>query len=218
MKFRKVLVVFVGLVLSVFCFTSGQARVANASRVSSPDPAPLAMLKSISNRMFSELDKYRHRGNLKNNPRLVNSLVNRIVVPNFDLQSMSRAVVGGSFWQSGSSQVQQEFITQFTEYVIRTYSSAMQSYDGETMKFYPIRGAVGDRVQISSDLLLKSGPPIQLQYSVSRVGGGWKIYDFSVDGVSIVKNYNSQFASTLRQKGLSGLVQDLKKQNTGKYR
>lgn len=178
------------------------------------DPAPMAMLKDVSNRMLRELDK--NIGNLKNNYRLVNSLVNRIVVPHFDLAHMSRSVVGRDYWEKASSITQQQFVKEFTQYVIRTYSSALQSYDGETMKFYPIRGDVGDRVRVSSDLLLKNGPPIQLQYGLNKQGGQWLIYDFSVDGVSIIKNYNSQFAGILRQSGLDGLVRELQKRNVGR--
>jgi phospholipid transport system substrate-binding protein len=171
------------------------------------DPAPLAMLKSASGQMLHELDK--HIGTLKYNDKLVYNLVSRILVPHFELLSMSRAVVGRDYWQKATRSTQEQFVKEFTSYVIRTYSSALQSYDGETMKFYPIRGEISDRVQINSDLLLKNGPPIQMQYRLIQQGGQWLIYDFSVDGVSIVKNYNSQFAGTLRQGGLEILVQKL---------
>ena len=200
MKLIKILVI----AFSVFFVTSSMAAA---------DPAPMAMLKNTSNKMLRELGK--HIGNLKNNDKLVYNLVNRVLVPHFDLANMSRAVVG-RYWHQASASVQQQFIEEFKCYVVRTYSSAMQSYDGEKIKFYPIRGRFTNRVQIDSDLLLKNGPPIQMQYRVWQQKGQWLIYDFSVDGVSIIKNYNSQFASTLRQVGLKGLVQRLQKNNTRK--
>ena len=52
-----------------------------------------------------------------------------------------------------------------------------------------------------------------MQYRLLQQQGQWLIYDFSVDGVSIVKNYNSQFAGTLRQGGMAKLVQQLKARN-----
>jgi phospholipid transport system substrate-binding protein len=175
------------------------------------DPAPLVMLKNLSNQIFSELDK--HLGDLKHNDKLVHELVNRILVPNFDLTNMCRAVVGRDYWEKSTPDTQQKFIKEFTRYIIRTYSVALQSYDGEKIKFFPVRGAISDRVEINSDLLLKNGPPIQLQYRMVQKDGQWLIYDFSVDGVSIIKNYNSQFAGTLRQSGLDGLVQKLHSNN-----
>jgi len=200
MQLKKILVMFLCLLVSVPSFAA--------------DPEPMVVMKNMTDQMLGELD--RHIGKLKNNDKLVNSLVNKIILPHFDLVSMSQAVVGRDYWQQASSVTQQQFVKEFTRYVIRTYSSALQSYDGEKMKFYPIRGDIGDKVRISSDLLLKNGPSIQLQYGLIKHGGQWLIYDFSVDGVSIIKNYNAQFASILRQSGLDGLVRQLQKRNIGK--
>ena len=60
------------------------------------DPTPLAMLKKISNQELSELDN--HVGKLKNNNKLVNGIVNRTVVPHFDLDHMTMKVVG-PYWK-----------------------------------------------------------------------------------------------------------------------
>ncbi len=211
MQGKKILVIFLFLIsFSSFAASSQD----NVSTVHVTDPEPMVMMKDLTNKMLRELDK--NIGHLKNNDGLIDSLVNRIVVPCFDLVTMSKAVVGRNYWQEASSEVQRNFIKEFTRHVIRTYSSALKSYDGERMKFYPIRGEAGDRVRISSDLLLKNGPPIQLQYGLIKAEKRWLIYDFSVDGVSIIKNYNSQFAGILRQKGLSGLVEQLKKRNLNK--
>lgn len=175
------------------------------------DSAPVAMLKNTTNQMVKALD--RHIGKLKNNDKLVDSLVNKILVPHFDLTSMSRSVVG-PYWNKSSVDMQNQFKEEFKKYIIRTYSAAMQSYDGEVMRFDPVRGNIGNKVRVGSELMLKNGSPIHLQYSVVNKSGKWLIYDFSVDGISIVKNYNSQFAGILRQGGLDGLVKKLKQRNS----
>lgn len=193
-------------ILYFFMSVSGFAATA-------ADPEPLGMLKGLSNEMVGQLNK--NLGNLKNNNKLVDALVYKILVPHFDLTAMSRSVAG-VYWQQAPAAVQQQFVKEFTRNVVRTYSAALQSYDGEIVKFYPIRGDVGVKVRVSSEIILKNGPAIQIQYGLQQQGGGWVIYDFSVDGISIVKNYNSQFAGTLRQIGLSGLVDQLQKRNVGK--
>jgi len=177
------------------------------------DPAPVVMLKNTSNQMVAELNK--HLGNLKNNPPLVSGIVKRIVVPHFDLVTMGQLVVGRSYWQDSDAATQKQFISAFTDYAIKTYSSAISSYDGEIIKFYPIRGDISgkSRVQIDTDIQHKDGPPVNVQYSVLSKGGSWYIYDFSVDGVSLVQNYRSQFAGTLREGGLDKLVKMLQQHN-----
>jgi len=198
---RKVLIFFS---LIMFC-----------GAVFAVDPPPLAMLKNTSSQMIHELDK--NLSQIKRNDRLVYNLVNRILVPHFALAAMSQGVVGRENWQQATPALQQQFIAEFTRYVIRTYSSALQSYDGETIRFYPIRGynPSVSRVQVNSDILQKDGPSINLQYRLLNNGGNWLIYDFSVDGISIVQNYRSQFAGVLRQGGLTKLVQQLQQRNAG---
>lgn len=180
------------------------------------DPAPLAILKSASSQMITQLN--RNIGRLKGNYRLVNSLVRRILLPHFDLVTMSRSVVGNNNWQQASSVTQQEFIYEFTNYVLSTYSSALQSYDGEKIIFDPMRSYSGSdaRVQIDSSIMHHGAPPIRVQYRMIKLGGTWKIYDFSIDGISIVQNYRSQFAGILRQGNLATLVQQLKRRNSGR--
>lgn len=177
------------------------------------DPPPLAMLRSTADRMIGELDK--HQGNLKNNDKLMHGIIRRILVPHFDVVSMSRAVVGRTYWQAGSPAVQKQFVDEFTLYVIRTYSGALESYSGEKIKFYPLRNydATQSRVQINSDILQNNGPPIPVSYRLAKTGGSWAVYDFSVNGISIVQNYRSQFASTLQNGGLQKLVQEIHAHN-----
>ena len=200
------------LTLSSLFFLTMSLFIGNAL-AQTQDPAPVVMLKNTSNQMVGELNK--HLGNLKNNRPLVSSIVKRTVVPHFDLTTMGQLVVGRNYWQDASATTQKQFISAFTDYAINTYSSAISSYDGETIKFYPVRGDIADksRVQVDTDIQHKDGPPVHVQYSVLKKGSGWFIYDFSVDGVSLVQNYRSQFAGTLREGGLEKLVAQLQQHN-----
>lgn len=194
----------------VFC---GLVLMCSVTFAANQDPAPVVMLKNTSNKMITELNK--NLGHLKNNDDLVESIIKNTILSHFELVGMSQAVVGRNYWQQASSNLQRQFIHEFTDYVIRTYASAISSYDGETIRFYPIRGNITgqSRVQVNSDINHKDGPPIHVQYRVVNTGNAWLIYDFSVDGVSLVRNYQSQFASTLQQGGLSLLVKKLRENN-----
>lgn len=174
----------------------------------SSDPAPLAMVKTTAMQITTEFDK--NLGRLKGNTSLVSRVVKRFLVPRVDLTTMSQIVVG-RYWAQASGATQQRFMQVFTDYVIRTYAAALSSYDGETIKFNPIRGYSGakPRVMINSQIFHKSGQPLQVQYRVLNKGGSWFIYDFTIDGVSMVENYRAQFAGTLHQGGLALLVQRL---------
>lgn len=209
MKTKKILTMVVGIALSVyFC------AVALAA-MPSEDPPPLAMLRNTADKMIAELNHY--RGRLKGNDQLTYNIVRRVLLPHCDLVNMSRTVVGREYWSSATPAMQKQFIDEFTFYVVRTYSTALASYSGEKVKFYPIRGfsSSQNRYQVDSDILQERAPPVRVSYRVMREGGEWYIYNFIIEGVGLVQNYNSQFAATLHRGGLSELVTEIRAHNRG---
>jgi phospholipid transport system substrate-binding protein len=177
------------------------------------DPVPLAMLKQTSSQMLSSLKQ--NRPQLKNNPTLVHRIVVQILLPHVDLDNMSRAVVGRNYWSQATPAQQSAFKKEFTDTVIRTYSTAISSYDEEQIKFYPIRGfgAGQTQTQVRSEILRKNGQVIPISYRLILKNGQWLVYDFSVEGVSLVQSYQSQFAGVLSQSGFNGLLTRLKQHN-----
>jgi len=174
---------------------------------------PLTILRQTSDEMLGELNK--NLSQLKTNEAIVYKIVNKVLLPHFDLTSMTRSVVGREAWQNAAPDQRQQLIKEFTHYVIKTYASAISSYDGETIKFHPLREEVRNktRVQIDSNLILQAAPPVSLQYRLVKTANTWLIYDFSVDGVSLVRNYQEQFASTIRQGGVAQLITELQQRN-----
>jgi phospholipid transport system substrate-binding protein len=59
----------------------------------------------------------------------------------------------------------------------------------------------------------RTGRPIQINYSMHLGNDGWKVYDVTVDGVSLVTNYRSTFASQIRDSGLDAVIADLQQRN-----
>lgn len=178
--------------------------------------SPIDMLQSASDEMIATLNQ--HKATIKTNPTVVYRIVDRILVPHFDVESMSRAVLGRNTWGNATPDQRQRFTEAFQALLIRTYSSAFAAYTNETVQFSPIRGGYSEqsRVQVQSKIVRQNGPPIPVSYRLVRVGGDWKIYDFSVEGVSIVESFRSQFASDIAEQGLDHLIQKLEKHNTGR--
>jgi phospholipid transport system substrate-binding protein len=151
---------------------------------------------------------------LKSNPKVVYGIVHRVLLPHVDIATMSRAVLGPA-WNSATPAQQHEFAQEFTRLLIHTYSSAFASYKDEEVKFYPIRGDIAGRhsVQANSQIIRKNGPPITVSYRLVQRGGNWKVADFSVDGISIIQSFRSQFSQELNQGGIDGLIQRLSQHN-----
>ena len=103
--------------------------------------------------------------------------------------------------------------------MISTYSATLASYDGDRVQFYPERGngnAAGQTiVTIDSVIIRRNGQRIPISYNLNKNGGQWKIYDFSIEGISLVQSYRSQFAETLTQGGMPALLKRLIAHNRG---
>lgn len=176
-------------------------------------PNPMDMLQSTSDQMLSELKV--HQSTLKSDPNRVFNIVDRLLLPHFDMEYMSRSVIGRPEWLSASAEAKKAFIPQFTELLTRTYASALASYTNQTVKFYPIRGGFEGQKQITvqSEVIQPNGPPVPVSYVLLLEGNTWKVVDFSVDNVSVVNNFRAQFSSDLNQGGLANLTQKLKAHN-----
>lgn len=189
--------------LMLLCLT--KAMAANSD--------PLAMLQETSNQMIETLKQ--NKTTIKTNPQYVENLARQILIPNVDVATMSKLALGRDAWTKATQAQREQFTQQFVTLLIRTYSTALASYTNQSIQFMPIRGGVQGktRVQVYSKIIQPGGPAIPVNYSLILRGNAWKVYDMSVDGVSLVQSFKSQFASEIAQGGINGLLNSLKQHN-----
>lgn len=173
------------------------------------ESAPVNMLKGVSNQVLTSLES--KKGHI--NTQVIDNIVHQILLPHVDLDSMSRSVVGRDPWKQASTMQREQFKRLFTNLVIQVYSAPLSKYNGETIQFLPMRdSASNQRVQVQSIIVRKNGQRIPVNYRLVQHDGSWKIYDFSVEGISMINSYRSQFSNILEQRGMNGLLQRLQSQ------
>lgn len=174
---------------------------------------PVAMLQQTSNQMIGALKQ--NKATIKTNPKLVENLARQIILPHVDTSAMSQLALGRTAWQQATAGQRQAFVSQFTTMMIRTYSSALAAYSNQSVTFLPVRGGTDNltRVQVNSQIIQPGGPSIPVSYRMLNRGNGWKVYDMSVDGVSLVQSFRSQFANQISQNGMNGLLAVMAKHN-----
>jgi phospholipid transport system substrate-binding protein len=179
--------------------------------------SPVEILQTTSNQLISALQ--RNQATLKTKPQIVYGIVNQILLPHVDVMSMSSRALGREAWLRATLAQKQAFAQQFVTLLIRTYSSALAQYTNERVNFLPLRSDYNNqsRVQVNSVIVRESGPSINLSYRMMRVGEQWMLYDFSVDGVSIIESFRSQFVEELQNSGIDGLINKLAQHNNQSY-
>jgi len=177
-------------------------------------PSPLDTVQNTANQALAALKS--NQASLKTNPKVVYSIINRILLPHVDITGMARSALGRDAWMKATATQRNQFTQEFTTLLVRTYSSALASYTDQQVKFLPPREDFSGqtRAQIDSLILQPNGPSIQVNYRLILEGQQWKVYDFSVDGVSLLESFRSQFASELSQGNLDALIQRLSQHNT----
>lgn len=197
--------------LKVFCFTllcglslSAFAAVSN----------PTTMLKSTTDQLIAALKQ--NKAKLRSQPSYVYTLVNKILLPKVDTIVMSQSVLGRAGWMKATPAQRKQFTQEFTNTVIRTYASALNSYTDETVRYFPIRGGYQGRqvIQVNSQIVRQSGPSVPITYSLILRNGQWKIFNLNVEGISLLQSFRSQFAAQLSSgDSIAQIIQNLKKHN-----
>lgn len=191
----------------LFCWLS----LISANAFAQSDPVNL--LQHVANNMIAGL-KANH-ATLKTKPQIVYSLAYKHIVPYADISAMARRVLPPEIWNNATPTQRLQFQKQFTTTLIRTYSSALSSYKDQTVRFYPIRGDYQGlkTVEVNGEIDSSESQPIQVTYRLLRVGSVWKLYDLSVEGVSMLESFRSQFADILSQGNMQQLLDRMSTHN-----
>jgi len=171
------------------------------------DARPDVLARTTTQEVLTILkqDKELQRGNLAK----VYQLVEAKILPNFDFNRMTQLALG-KHWPRASARQKKELVTEFRNLLVRTYSSSLTAFTDQTIEFKPLTMKPDDTdVTVRSEIRQPGGQPIPINYSMYKTAFGWKVYDVTIDGVSLVTNYRASFASTIRQSGIDGLIKTL---------
>jgi phospholipid transport system substrate-binding protein len=177
------------------------------------DQSPQELVRDTSTQMQKAISK--EKAAIDQNQARLHDLVAEIVLPHFDFVRMGRWTLG-KHWRSASLQQRKEFAGEFRALLIRNYSNVLSIYADAEIDYLPFTMKEGDtRAKVHTELSPSNGVPVSIVYSLHRTKQGWKVYDVAVEGVSLVTNYRSSFASTIRKDGLDQLIHMLAVNNKG---
>lgn len=170
--------------------------------------SPVPMLQSSAEQIIQTLKH--NQSSLKTNHQIVFQAIERYLLPCVDVDGMSRSVLGRVAWNKASAVERKEFTQAFTQLVIRTYASPLAEYSGETVQFSPFKDTPNARfTRVNSIISRPNGQRIPLSYNLVLKQGQWKVYDLSVEGVSLLQSFRSQFGQVLQQSSMHDLIMQM---------
>jgi phospholipid transport system substrate-binding protein len=144
----------------------------------------------------------------------INALVDAKVLPHFDFARMTQLAVG-KYWRTATPDQKQALVTEFRNMLVRTYTKVFTVYRDQSVEIKPFRMASDDTEVTVKTVINKPGSqPIPVDYEMKIAPDGWKVFDISIEGVSMVLSYRGTFATQIQQNGIDGLIATLSNKNS----
>jgi phospholipid transport system substrate-binding protein len=135
------------------------------------------------------------------------------VLPYIDFEHSTRLAVGRA-WNTATPEQKKKLVGEFRSMLVRTYSNGVGAYQGQTLKVLPSRGkADPEDTTVRTQFSRPGGQPLPIDFAMRKTEKGWKVYDITVEGVSLVLTYRSEFDAVVKQEGIDGLIKRLTQKN-----
>jgi phospholipid transport system substrate-binding protein len=208
----------IAAVLTAIVFACGGMAYGQASTAAAPAPAPAQsqslpgpseVVKGAAEGMLKELDA--NRAAYKKDPAKISALVDKYLLPSFDVETSARAVLG-LHWRSATPEQRKRFVDAFYHSLLTNYGAALVDFTADKLKIYPTNvDPSADRATVRTEIKRDSGDRVPVNYVMRKTPQGWKAVDVQIEGISYVKSYHDDFGAQIDQQGLDGVISRLEK-------
>jgi phospholipid transport system substrate-binding protein len=174
---------------------------------------PEVIIEQTSTQLLDIINQESDR--IREDVKFVDSIVNEIIVPIIDLQSMAKLILG-KHWKTASEQQRTDFIDEFKNMLIRTYAKSVADFGHAKINIIPnAEGQKGKFYRVKTQVTLSGSPPLNVDYVFrQQKDKQWKAFDLVVDGLSMIKNFRSSFSQEIEETSLDALINRMRNTNT----
>ena len=146
--------------------------------------------------------------NLQKNPTLRREKLRQVIGLRFNYKQMVMRSLAKNYMDR-SDKERKEFTSLFKKLLENSYASKIENYRNETINY------VGEQIKgkyalVKTQIVRKDGV-IDVDYKMLKENGQWLIYDFVIEGVSLIRNYRSQFSKIISTESYAILISKLSK-------
>ena len=172
-------------------------------------PAPSRMVLDNSNRVITTLDK--RRAEYNRDPAALRSFISSEFSQIFERDYAARQVLGRHARGASDADVRQ-FADALANNLMQRYGASLLAFNTRMTARVKSQTELprGLGVKVSSELVRSGGEPIPVDYLMRQSGGGWKVFDVMVEGVSFVQVFRAQFDAELQRKTIAQVAQELR--------
>ena len=146
--------------------------------------------------------------NLQKNPTLRREKLRQVIGLRFNYKQMVMRSLAKNYMDR-SDKERKEFTRLFKKLLENSYASKIENYRNETIN-YMGEQVKGKYALVKTQIVRKDGV-IDVDYKMFKENGQWLVYDFVIEGVSLIRNYRSQFSKIISTESYATLVSKLSK-------
>ncbi len=188
------------------------AATAYSASASEVDPSsPQRLIETAAQAMMRDIEA--NRAVYRKDPMRLYALVDRILLPYFDVDYAARLVLG-RHWRDATPEQRKRFIEAFYRSLLTNYSHALVEFKSDRLKVLQAQLDPGGKAaSVRSDVKRSNGQKVPVSYSLRLTPQGWKAWDVVIEGISYVKSFREDFGAEIDQKGLDAVLVRLEHQN-----
>ena len=131
------------------------------------------------------------------------TLIRAIVDHRFDFEEMSKRALAKN-WKKRTDEEKEYFVSLFSKLLQNTYIDRVEEYSDEVVVFR--KQNIKGKKAVVYTIISATSLEIPVIYKLLQQGDDWFVYDLIIEGVSLVRNYRSQFTKIVSREKYAGLI------------
>ena len=146
--------------------------------------------------------------NLQKDPTLRREKLRQAIALRFNYKQMVMRSLAKNYNERNDEE-REEFTGLFKKLLENSYASKIENYQDETINYVDEK-IKGNYAMVRTQIVRKDGV-IDVDYKMLKNNDQWLVYDFVIEGVSLIRNYRSQFSKIISTESYGALVSKLSK-------
>jgi len=205
MKLIKYYISYVTALIVFILMFGGQAHAMQS---------PQEVVKQTVDSMVAKLQQNRSIYQADN--KALYQMLDETLLPAIHVPRMADLILGKKVSKTATPEQKSAFVEEFKTFLLQSYATGLLNATGKEQVVYePVTLADNaDKVKIKAKLISASGEEFPIILSMSnRKDTRWRAYNLDVAGIDFIRTYRSSFSLTLKEKGIDGLIGDLRGKN-----
>jgi len=155
------------------------------------------------------------RSELADDQDALYQLIDDLLLPRFDRKMAAQQVLA-RHWRGASEEQRTRFIDSFYSILVQRYADGVLDFEPDRIKVLPFRGDETKRTAtVKTTVDLEDGTNISVNYTLLNKKPGWMMFDVTIEGVSYIRNFRTEFDAEIKSSSLEEVIVRLEKEAAG---